>query len=135
MNKILFLLVLTAVVAVVACAMNGSKVNDDLFSSVGNDDFEQVIADTAHVTLLDVRTSEEYADGHIPGAMLIDVKKDDFMAKARMLLPQNKTIAVYCRSGRRSVTAAEKLVADGFKVINLKGGITAWAAAGKPIEK
>lgn len=85
------------------------------------------------VVLLDVRTAEEYADGHIQGAINIDVKKDDFVEQAKSILPTDKTIAVYCRGGRRSVTAAEKLVAENYKVVNLKGGIMAWKEADMPV--
>ena len=85
------------------------------------------------VVLLDVRTADEYAEGHIEGAVLIDQKHDDFVEKAKAVLPVNKTIAVYCRSGRRSANAAEKLTAVGYKCVNLKGGIIAWKEAGKPI--
>lgn len=85
------------------------------------------------VVLLDVRTAEEYAEGHIQGAINIDVKKDDFVEKAKSILPTDKTIAVYCRGGRRSVTAAEKLVTEHYKVVNLEGGIMAWKEADMPV--
>lgn len=85
------------------------------------------------VVLLDVRTAEEYADGHIQGAINIDVKKDDFVEKAKSILSIDKTIAVYCRGGRRSVTAAEKLVTENYKVVNLEGGIMAWKEADMPV--
>lgn len=85
------------------------------------------------VVLLDVRTAEEYAEGHIEGAVLIDQKQDDFVEKAKAVLPIDKTIAIYCRSGRRSTNAAEKLADVGYKCVNLKGGIMAWKEAGKPV--
>ena len=85
------------------------------------------------VVLLDVRTAEEYADGHIQCAINIDVKQSDFIEKAKSILPTDKTIAVYCRGGRRSVTAAEKLVAEKYKVMNLEGGIMAWKEADMPV--
>ncbi len=87
----------------------------------------------ADVVLLDVRTAGEFAEGHIEGALNIDVKQADFIDKAKATLPADKTIAVYCRSGRRSVTAAEQLAAENFKVVNLEGGITAWKSAGMPV--
>ena len=85
------------------------------------------------VVLLDVRTADEYAEGHIEGAVLIDQKQDDFVEKAKTMLPIDKTIAIYCRSGRRSVNAARKLADVGYKCVNLKGGIIAWKEAGKPV--
>jgi L-ascorbate metabolism protein UlaG (beta-lactamase superfamily)/rhodanese-related sulfurtransferase len=89
----------------------------------------------SNVLVVDVRTPEEYAEGHIPGAILIDVKKDDFKATALQLLDKSKTIAVYCRSGRRSAQAADVLTTEGFKAVNLKGGILAWKSANKPTDQ
>lgn len=85
------------------------------------------------VVLLDVRTADEYAEGHIEGTILIDQKQDDFMEKAKAALPIDKTIAIYCRSGRRSANAAGKLADVGYKCVNLKGGIIAWKEAGMPV--
>ncbi len=86
------------------------------------------------VVLLDVRTIDEYNEGHIMGALQVDIRQDDFMPKAQKLLPKDKTIAVYCRSGRRSAQACEQLESDGYNVVNLKGGILAWKKAQKPVE-
>ncbi len=83
--------------------------------------------------LLDVRTAEEFAEGHIPGAINIDQKQDDFIEKAKSQLSTDKTIAVYCRSGRRSANAAGRLTAEGYKCLNLKGGILAWKEANMPV--
>ena len=55
------------------------------------------------------------------------------MEQSKSILPTGKTIAVYCRGGRRSVTAAEKLVAEKYEVVNLEGGIMAWKEAGMPV--
>ena len=55
------------------------------------------------------------------------------MDKAKVTLPIEKKIAVYCRSGRRSANAAGKLADIGYKCVNLKGGIISWKDAGKPV--
>ena len=102
------------------------------FENTDPQGFEALIADTT-VVILDVRTAEEYKDGHIANALNIDVKQDDFVKKAIAKLPKDKTIAVYCRSGRRSANAAEQLAKKGYKCINLYGGILAWIEAGKPV--
>ena len=94
--------------------------------------FAEFIADST-VVILDVRTSTEFAEGHIQGAILIDQGQDDFVEKAKATLPTEKTIAIYCRTGRRSANAAGKLADVGYKCINLKGGIVAWKEAGKPV--
>ena len=77
------------------------------------------------VFLVDVRTAEEYAAGHIANAKNIDVLKSDFKNNASTL-PKNKQIAVYCRSGKRSLVAANILAKMGYKVINLRGGWMEW---------
>ena len=87
-----------------------------------------------NVVLLDVRTAAEFEEGHITNAINIDVKQNDFVEQAKAILPADKTIAVYCRGGKRSVTAAEKLAAEGYKVVNLEGGIMAWKEAGNPVK-
>ena len=94
--------------------------------------FAELIADST-VVILDVRTSTEFAEGHIQGAILIDQGQDDFVEKAKATLPTEKTIAIYCRTGRRSANAAGKLADVGYKCVNLKGGIVAWKEAGKPV--
>jgi L-ascorbate metabolism protein UlaG (beta-lactamase superfamily)/rhodanese-related sulfurtransferase len=85
------------------------------------------------VVLLDVRTAEEYMAGHIANAINIDVKQDGFVDKAKSTLPADKTIAVYCKGGKRSANAADMLAKEGYKVVNLAGGITAWKNAGMQV--
>ena len=87
------------------------------------------------VTLLDVRTPEEYSDGHLKGAVLIDYQDSTFETKVGKL-DKNKPVYLYCHSGRRSAAAQEVMLRQGFKkVTNLKGGIVAWQKAGMPIDK
>ena len=95
--------------------------------------FSELIEDSS-VVLLDVRTASEFAEGHIEGAINIDQGQSDFMEKAKAALPMDKKIAVYCRSGRRSANAAGKLGAEGYRCVNLKGGIVAWKEADKPVK-
>ncbi|MBO7440185.1 MAG: rhodanese-like domain-containing protein [Bacteroidales bacterium] len=104
------------------------------FRSVNAADFEQFIQQP-DVIVLDSRTAQEYADGHIKDAVNIDVKADDFEQKAVATLDKSKTIAVYCRSGRRSKIAAATLAKNGFTVIELDCGIICWTSAGKEVVK
>ena len=76
--------------------------------------------------LLDVRRADEYAEGHLPGAALLDVTDSIGFAEGMKSLDKEKTIYIYCRSGRRSRTAAQQLTAKGFNVVDLKGGYNAW---------
>jgi rhodanese-related sulfurtransferase len=89
----------------------------------------------AGAQLLDVRTKEEWDEGHLKGATLVTVTEDGFLDKAKAALDPKKGVVVYCRSGRRSAKAAEQLRAAGFTVYDLDGGITAWKAACKPVVK
>ena len=83
------------------------------FRTLDVSDFETAIAND-DIVRLDVRTAEEYAEGHISGAINIDVLKDDFL-KRTSELPKDKDIALYCRSGNRSKKAAKMLSDNGYR--------------------
>lgn len=83
--------------------------------------------------IVDVRTAEEFRAGHIEGAVNIDVQSSDFQERMEKELSKDKTVYVYCRSGRRSLTAADILADHGYKVVNLKGGIIEWTEEGRPV--
>ena len=102
------------------------------FENMEVKEFAELITDS-NVVILDVRKADEFAEGHIKGAILIDQFQSDFVEQAQAKLPIDKTIAIYCRSGRRSSNAAGKLTDVGYKCVNLKGGIIAWKDAGKPV--
>lgn len=108
------------------------KAQNKGYENVSADDFEHIIADT-NVIRLDVRTNQEYNDGHIENAINIDVLQDDFEKKAIATLNKAQTIAVYCRSGRRSKSAAQILVRNGYKIVELDTGYLGWKSAGKKI--
>ena len=91
--------------------------------------FEELIKNP-NVQLVDVRTLAEHMEGHIPGSLNINVKDEEgFPEAVDELLDKGREVAVYCRSGRRSRTAAELLVKKGFKVYNLDKGILNWIDA------
>ena len=94
------------------------------------------LAATPTAQVLDVRTKEEFATGHLPKAVLIPWTDKDFAARAAKELDPGKPLLVYCRSGRRSAEAAAALVKLGFSdVRNVGGGILAWEKAKLPIVK
>ena len=110
------------------------QVKED-FPSVSVDEFAQVIADTS-VVVLDVRTIDEYAAGHILGTTLhIDVLKPDFDSLAVANIREGSIVALYCRSGNRSKRAATSLASKGYRVIELATGYNGWVQEGKPVEK
>ena len=81
-------------------------------------------------TVIDVRTAGEYAAGHLPGAINIDVEAPGF-ADSVSQLPKDQTYFVYCRSGNRSGVATEQMAQLGFTdLYDLQGGITDWQATG-----
>ena len=131
MNRII-IIVLLVLVAVAAWAFKQARANEG-FVTMGVDDFERAIAATDSIQLLDVRSQGEYDEGHLPGAHIINVQDSSFMSQVEAELVKEKIIAVYCRSGHRSATAARQLVDKGYTVINLDGGIMAWKRAGKTV--
>lgn len=105
------------------------------FKTVGADEFEKFIAD-ANVVVLDVRTEAEHAEGFIPGTHYnIDVLEETFTQVATETLPKDKSIALYCRSGNRSKSAARILAENGYQVVELGTGFRGWQSAGKEIAK
>jgi rhodanese-related sulfurtransferase len=90
---------------------------------------------TAHdagdeVLLLDVREPGEWAAGHAPGARHVPLGR---LAHEADDLPRDRRIVAICRSGNRSGRATEALLEWGFQVVNMEGGMQAWAAAGLPL--
>lgn len=134
------LLLLVVVLVAVSCARMVSKGRGSgdnaltAYSNVNVDEFQTLIADPA-MQLLDVRTQEEFGEGHIAGSVLVDVNDSTFVDEALSLLDAQRPVAVYCRSGRRSARAASLLAERGFKVTNLNGGVMAWQDAGKSLVK
>lgn len=102
------------------------------FESLSAEEFAKVAADSARCQVLDVRTAEEFASGRLPGAVNVDVRAEDFGGLCLSKLRKGKPVAVYCRSGRRSKVAAERLVRLGFVVKEMDGGILSWRG---PIER
>lgn len=87
---------------------------------------KKLIASHKDMIVLDVRTPEEYADGHLPGARMINVMDATFAEKIAKLNKEDKYL-VYCRSGKRSLNAINKMAEMGFKdLTNMKGGYLAW---------
>jgi phage shock protein E len=83
--------------------------------------------------LVDVRTDLEFDQGYIPGAVNINLYSKSFEQQVNDY-DRNRPVYVYCRTGHRSVTAAEKLISMGFReVYSLEGGMMRWQRARKPV--
>lgn len=105
------------------------------FKTVDVDEFAKAVSDTSYV-VLDVRTSAEHAEGHIPGTHFnIDVLEDSYTETVHKQIPKDKPVALYCRSGNRSKKAARILAENGYQVMELGSGFRGWVAADKPIGK
>ncbi|MFJ8199433.1 rhodanese-like domain-containing protein [Streptomyces sp. NPDC096152] len=86
----------------------------------------------AQAVLLDVREQREWSAGHAPGAVHAPLS----VLQAGAALPgaaQGRPLVVICRSGNRSQRAAELLTGRGMDAVDVKGGMSAWAAAGHPV--
>jgi len=98
------------------------------------DQFEKLWQNKTNV-VLDVRTQKEFAAGHIPGALNLDVNAPDFGEKVSAL-DKKAVYLVHCAAGMRSARACEKMCGMGFEhLIDLAPGFKGWAKAGKPVRK
>ncbi len=115
---------LITVLLSMACSPKEGATNE--LSTLSAAEFEALLARDAKVQLVDVRRADEYAAGHIGQALLIDVTASDFLEQAKKQLDPKRPVAVYCRSGKRSLRAAQMLQKEGFKVYNLDTGYLGW---------
>jgi len=84
-----------------------------------------------HLYVLDVRSPEEFREGHVPGA--VNVPYDQIAARIAEV-PKDKDVVLYCRSGRRAGIAADVLAANGYtRLSHLEGDMQAWVAQGRPV--
>ena len=90
-------------------------------------------ASPAGLVVLDVRTPAEFAEGHLPDAVNIDVQAPDFRDQVGQL-DRGAPVLLYCRSGNRSATARQVMAEMGFeRIADVDGGIVAWQEAGLPV--
>jgi rhodanese-related sulfurtransferase len=96
------------------------------------DEFEKKMASEKYL-LVDVRTAEEFAEGHIKGAINIDYLAENFSIEIQELELESPVL-LYCRSGNRSSKAMKTMKELGFKeVYNLEGGIKGWISENNPV--
>ena len=123
MKKLVLLFL--AVMLLTACGRANEKDREPVYVNITAEEAKEMMNSQTGYIILDVRTKEEYDQGHIPGAILIP----DYEIEARaeeVLTDKDQLILVYCRSGRRSKLAAETLVALGYTNIAEFGGIIDW---------
>ena len=123
MKKLVFLLL--AVMMLAACGQDKENDQGAVYMNITAEEAKQIMDSEEGYIILDVRTQEEYDEGHIPGAIVIS--HEEIAEKAEeVLTDKDQLILVYCRSGRRSKIAAEGLVELGYTNIKEFGGIIGW---------
>ena len=123
MKKLIFLLL--AVMMLTACGQDKENNQGAVYVNITAEEAKKIMDSQEGYIILDVRTQEEYDEGHIPGAIVIS--HEEIAEKAEgVLTDKNQLILVYCRSGRRSKLAAEALVELGYTNIKEFGGIIDW---------
>jgi rhodanese-related sulfurtransferase len=125
MNK-LFAVVSVVFILMSSCTIGQTKNDIEL------DEFEKKMASEKYL-LVDVRTAEEFAEGHIKGAINIDYLAENFSIEIQELELESPVL-LYCRSGNRSSKAMKTMKELGFKeVYNLEGGIKGWISENNPV--
>lgn len=99
------------------------------FESITPKEAQALIQSGEQVTVLDVRTPDEFTKEHIEGAILIPLQTLD-KNLALIANVKNQKVIVYCHSSNRSVSASRLLADNGFSPLNVSGGITEWKAQG-----
>ena len=123
MKKLVFLLL--AVMLLTACGQDKENNQGAVYVNITAEEAKQIMDSEEGYIILDVRTQEEYDEGHIPGAIVIS--HEEITEKAEgVLTDKDQLILVYCRSGRRSKLAAEALAELGYTNIKEFGGIIDW---------
>ena len=123
MKKLVFLLL--AVMMLTACGQEKENDQGAVYVNITAEEAKEIMDSEEGYIILDVRTQEEYDQGHIPGAVVIS--HEEIAEKAEeVLTDKDQLLLVYCRSGRRSKIAAEALVELGYTNIKEFGGIIDW---------
>ena len=123
MKKLIILLL--AVMVLTACGQDKENDQGAVYVNITAEEAKQIMDSEEGYIILDVRTQEEYDEGHIPGAT--QISHEEIAEKAEeVLTDKDQLILVYCRSGRRSKIAAEALAELGYTNIKEFGGIIDW---------
>ena len=123
--SVILILIITCTAVLYGCSTGGESKMENSYEQITPAEAKEIMDERDGYVILDVRTQEEYDEAHIDGAILIP--DYEIVAKAESVLKdKNQLILVYCRSGRRSKLAADKLVTLGYTNIKEFGGIIDW---------
>lgn len=122
---IIMLLISLSLFGITACSGNGDNENTPTYEQITAEQVKTIMDNEQDYIIIDARTEEEFAEGHIEGAILIP--EYEIANRAEKELPdKEQLILVYCRSGRRSKIASEELVKLGYANVKEFGGIIDW---------
>jgi phage shock protein E len=132
MNRCTFLTAIFSLVLIVF-GIAGDKA--PVVKNLNAEEAAKLLQENKKIVVLDVRTADEYAKGHISGAKNLDFFADDFSSKLEAL-DKSQPYLVHCAAGGRSAQARDLMQKLHFeKIYHLEGGLNAWEKAGKPVEK
>jgi phage shock protein E len=128
-------LILVTIGIVLFAGSKNTKSEDQKTTVISPQEVKKSIDAKDKITIVDVRTPDEYKTGHIKNSVLLTL--DTIEENARKVLPdKNKLLYVYCRSGVRSAKAVTQLQQLGYtNVHSIDGGLLAWQKSGYPVEK
>lgn len=131
--------ILTAIILVLigrnVAVFADEKPGGQIVKNVKTEEADKLLHENKKIVVLDVRTPEEFADGHIAGAKNVDFYAKDF-EKQLDALDKGRPYLVHCAAGGRSANARDLMTQHQFLTIyHLDGGFNAWKEAGKPVEK
>ncbi len=135
MRKLFSIATLVLMISLAACQNSNSNAQTgSIKETIPVEQFEKKLAQTPGAQLVDVRTPGEYSNGHLNGAVNMNVNGDNYEQQFNTL-DKSKPVFVYCKSGGRSGNAANIMQDMGFKEIyNMEGGIMRWEGSGKSVE-
>ena len=123
--SVILILIITCTAILYGCTSGGENKMENSYEQITPAEAKEIMDERDDYVILDVRTQEEFDEAHIDGAILIP--DYEIAAKAENILKdKNQLILVYCRSGRRSKLASEKLVSLGYADVKEFGGIIDW---------
>jgi rhodanese-related sulfurtransferase len=131
MKNLFFVLVFTLTSVFIGCAQQ--KGNESQSATLSAKEFQAAILQQG-VQVLDVRSADEYKNGHLKNALLANWNDPKEFQDRTQHLDKSKTVYVYCQAGGRSAAAQSYLIEKGFKVINLEGGLSNWKMNNFPVE-
>ncbi len=122
---ILFIVILITIIFTGCTSMEKNQTGTETVYKKISAEEAKAIIESENVIILDVRTQEEYNEGHIENSVLLPM--NDISAKAEEILTdKDAKILVYCRSGNRSATASKQLIKMGYTNVYDFGGINSW---------